>query len=498
MKLTSIDGCYPKISDKSSYINRAVSQCAILTKSELFSNIATLIFDYGFDNASITERKAAMILAAEHGVKITDEAKIKLQAKLKATVIDPHKGGYYQAVKLLTPLTDEEYQLAIEWLAEDKIRKDDIKYIFPELYHYLLPLSINSLDAKSQWITEYFNVYRQSKIKNSYLKEISEYISEKNSNPVSFQCWIDDFKTVKTILHNRNDIDVIYWIDGLGIDWIPLIRYIVNKYSKENIYLNEIHIGVAELPTSTSNNKEKLLSLLPVGSQLPKIGDLDSFAHSSKNYPQYIIDEIRILEKSICKVLNEYNGKKIAFVSDHGLTYLSQYRPGLKLAGIKSDHEGRFAIMTSDNFSKDNNYVILEDGKTVCSLSHQSLTDKVSAGHGAHGGCTPEEILVPVIIVSSQKNANTFSVKIEADEIDGTNPVLRFIIKGINSIDIPTLNYNGVTYQLFNIGGDRYESERLTLVETATKAIVCINDTAVNSFNIKVSTGATEDDLFDF
>lgn len=464
--------------------------------SELFSNIATLIFDEVNKDAYLKERRQAMIMAAEKSVKITDFATDKLRAKLSAIAASPESGGYYLAVKLLTPLTDAELQLCIEWVSRGKIHCDEIKAIFPQLYYYLEPLSLNSLDNSTQWIASYFDGYRRSKLADSLDSTVDEIIADKNANAASFRSWLDNFKTVRTVLYNRKDIDVLYWIDGLGVDWIPFIRNIISKYSKENIYLNEIYIVTADLPTSTSVNKAKLQSLVPEGQQLPKIGDLDSFAHSSKSYPQYIIDEMKIVEDTICNVLDQFNGKKIAFVSDHGITYLSQLVDGLKIGGIKSDHEGRLATYSSP-LVDDNNYIKLDDGQTVCSLTHHSLVDKVNKGHGAHGGCTPEEVLVPVIIVSSQKNATAYSVSIVNDEIDGTMPVVSFIIKGLSSIDIPTLAYNGVTYHLKSKDNNTYESECLNLVDTATKVTVCINEVPLNSFSIKVSTGATENDLFD-
>lgn len=487
---------FKKISNGQGYIYRAVSQCASLSMSELFSNIATLIFDEVNKDAYLKERRQAMIMAAEKSVKITDFATDKLRAKLSAIAASPESGGYYLAVKLLTPLTDAELQLCIEWVSRGKIHCDEIKAIFPQLYYYLEPLSLNSLDNSTQWIASYFDGYRRSKLADSLDSTVDEIIADKNANAASFRSWLDNFKTVRTVLYNRKDIDVLYWIDGLGVDWIPFIRNIISKYSKENIYLNEIYIVTADLPTSTSVNKAKLQSLVPEGQQLPKIGDLDSFAHSSKSYPQYIIDEMKIVEDTICNVLDQFNGKKIAFVSDHGITYLSQLVDGLKIGGIKSDHEGRLATYSSP-LVDDNNYIKLDDGQTVCSLTHHSLVDKVNKGHGAHGGCTPEEVLVPVIIVSSQKNATAYSVSIVNDEIDGTMPVVSFIIKGLSSIDIPTLAYNGVTYHLKSKDNNTYESECLNLVDTATKVTVCINEVPLNSFSIKVSTGATENDLFD-
>lgn len=487
---------FRKISKGEGYVNRAITQCVNLSKSELFSNLATLIFEEQNKDDFIIERKAVMKLAAEKGVNITNEARNKLKAKLSAISVSPEQGGYYLAVKLLTPLTEVEQQLAIEWIAKRNIRPDEIKDVFPGLYHYLEPMAINSTESENLWINEYFDAYRMSKIADFLHPKVSEIIATQNANPTTFQTWVDNFKTVKTILHNRKDIDIIYWIDGLGVDWLPFIRNIIAQYKKEHVYLNEIYVAAADIPTTTAVNKPRLQSLLPDGVSLPKIGDLDTFSHAHKTYPKYIIDEMKIVEQSIRKVLEDYNGKKIAFVSDHGLTYLSQYEDGMKLAGLKSDHEGRKATITSGSFPNDSKYIILEDGG-VCSLTHHSLTDKVDRGHGAHGGCTPEEVLVPIIIVSSQKIANTYSAKIENDKIDGTKPIVRFIIKGLSSIDVPTLDYNGVSYTLKNVGNNVYESERLNLVGTASKVSVRINGEIINSFSIKVSTGATEDDLFD-
>lgn len=77
--------------------------------------------------------------------------------------------------------------------------------------------------------------------------------------------------------------------------------------------------------------------------------------------------------------------------------------------------------------------------------------------------------------------------------------MVKLIIRGLSSIDVPSVDYNGMAYNLNMIGENKYESEKLCLVDTATKVTVRINDKPINTFNIKVSTGASEeDDLFDF
>lgn len=487
---------FRKTANSNSYVVKALKTCTALSTSELFSNISTLIFDEVNRDQYISERRQALEIAKDQHVNITELARTKIKAKLKAIAVSPEQGGIYAALKLLTPLTEEELQLAIDWIGQGKIKPEDIKYVYPNLYHYLSPLEVGSLNADNKWITNYIDLYRHSKVANFISPQLSQMLAQKNANPVSFQAWKDEFKTVRTILHNRSDIDVIYWIDGLGIDWIPFIRYIVSEYEKENVYLNEIHIAVADLPTTTSVNKAKIKSLLADGVDLTKSGDLDSFAHKAKSYPQYIIDEMKIVEDAVRKVMDEYNGKKIAFVSDHGLTYLAQLEDGMKLAGVKSEHEGRFAI-AKDAISPDNNYILLEDGKTLVSLNHRSLTEKVDKGHGAHGGATPEEVLVPILILSSHKNSNTYSMTLVSDEIDGTNPIVRLTIKGLSSIDVPSIEYNGLTYLLNSTGNDTFESERINLVDTETKVTVIINHKTIQTFSIKVSTGVKEDDLFD-
>lgn len=487
---------FRKISNGQGYVAYALNQCTSLSTSELFSNIATAIFDTTMSQSTIEERRKAMIFAATVNVKLTELAERRIEAKLKAIAANPEQ-GIYTALRLLTPLSESERRLMIEWVGQGRLKPSDVQRIFSDLYHYIKPLNLSLLGEHNDWLNTYFDAYRASKLGNKINDTVSSLMKIYNANPSTFNGWRDNFKTIRTILHNRQDIDVFYWIDGLGVDWIPFITQIISEHSKENVYLNEVYIATASIPTTTSKNKPVLQTLLPEGKPLPKIGDLDSFAHQHKSYPQYIIEEMAIVREAIHTVLDQYNGKKIAFISDHGVSYLSQHEKGMKLAGITSDHEGRLAHIAHKLVS-DDKYIILDDEQTVCSLTHASLTDKVNQGHGAHGGCTPEEVLVPIIIVSSQKTASNYSAQIVNDEIDGTNPVVEFVIKGLNSIDSPMVEYNGVLYALNNIGNDTFRSERLNLVDTASKVIIKIGDAFKVAFNIHVSTGAVEDDPFAF
>lgn len=483
---------YRKICGGRGYVCEALSKSPRLSTTDLFSTIATYIFDTSLTDDNIHERRAALKEASRHGVRITEAAERMVYAKLSAMACgDPETR--YTAIRLMTSFTDSDRRLAVEMLGKGILSRADLEKIYPDLYHYLAPLGVQ-LPQSQQWMEQYFECYRAAKIAQD-VSLTEPLLAEKNADQASFQHWADEVKTVRTCLHNRRDIDKYYWIDGLGVDWVPFIADVVSRHEMEGVYLNEVYIARAALPTTTSANRPKLEQLLDSDGRLEKIGDLDTFAHQHKPYPQYIVDEMRIVEEAIHKVLTQYNGKKIAFVSDHGITYLAQYGSGLNLAGVESDHEGRVAVSAAGQPVADSKYCILDDGRTLCALTHDSLTAKTPKGHGAHGGATPEEVLVPVIIVSSQPNASSYSADLLTYEIDGTRPTAKFIIKGLNSVDVPMVEYNNITYRLLLEGGDTFVSERLNLVDTATRLTLRIGSFS-KSFPIKISTGAQEDDLF--
>ena len=480
-------------SGERSYLIRVLENVTSLSTSDLFSQIATHIFDEPLDEASIGQRLSLLKEAKRQHVQIKSLAEQKVKAKLSAMAADPERGPLF-AMKYMSPLTLSEQCLMVEWVGQGKIEKNDIKNLFPELYAYLLPSSIKTGKGNG-WTNEYFQEYCLSKVGNQETGSLAKKLKELNGSQVSFETWRDGFKTVKTLMHNRQDIDIYYWIDGLGVDWIPFMTQVIDKHKADGVFLNEIYVAASELPTVTSVNKTKLDEL--ANGKLEKIGDVDKFAHTQKTYPAYLVEEFRIVEDAISKVLSLYNGKKIAFVSDHGISYMAQFGAGLNLAGVETDHAGRCGHWLKGSAQTDNNYIVLDDGQTLCSLNNNSLSAKTPMGQGAHGGATPEEVLVPIIIVSNQKNANAYSAKLQSSEIVASSPVVRYTIKGLSSIDTPFVTYNDVDYALHNIGGDVYESERLNLVNTSTRIILHIGDFKQTD-NLSINTGAQEDDLFGF
>lgn len=456
--------------------------------------IETMAGDVSENIADMDIRRYCLKYAAQQNVLLSEAAE-SMVAKLLNSL--PEKMGYTSALKYFTGITRKEKEIALQWLGSGKIQVDELKNFYPDLYYYAAE-GIGISAGVPDWVNIYIEEYKRAKLSNRYSDEIRNTIQSINETESKFDLWYNSFSNVYTLLKDRGDIEVLYWIDGLGIDWIPLVKKIVAEHKEQKIFLNEVKIAKAKLPTKTDVNKAELQRLLPEGQTLEKFGDLDALAHRTDNIcPFTTIKEIELLRKSIENILQLYIGKKIAIVSDHGLTYLSQLASGKNMPGVDSDHHGRIAIRNKPSGDADSSYFRLEDGKTLCALKHDSLCSKVPVNQGAHGGCTPEEVLVPIFIISSAPAPTNWSANLLTYEINGSNPRAQIDIKNLPSTEVPHVKYNGRVYHLHHLGNDVYETEDLILDINCQKLVLSIGDVELD-MKIKISTGVQEEDLFDF
>lgn len=439
-------------------------------------------------------RKYCLTYAAQKNVQLSNAAENMIAKSLQSL---PAKIGYAGSLRYFTGITHKEKEFAVSWLGQNLITPNDIATFFPDLYTYMSE-GIGVVTGVPDWVNSYIEQYKKAKISNRYTTDIEQFINKLNGSESSFDMWYNSFCSTYTLLQNRGDIEVFYWIDGLGVDWIPLIKSIIAERKDQQIFLNEIRIARALLPTKTDINKKDLQRLLPQGVQLEKSGDLDALAHRSDNIsPFTIIKEIDVVRRSIEEILHKYIGKKIAIISDHGITYLSQLVNGKNMVGVDSDHHGRIAIRKRTDSAADNSYFRLEDNKTLCALKHESLCGKVPSGQGVHGGCTPEEVLVPIFIISNTLVASNVSFHLITNEVSGVNPRIQFDIKNMPSIDTPFVLYNGIKYRVRHVSDDRYETEDITLDGNITNFTFLLGE-FTHPFNVKVTTGIQEEDLFAF
>jgi len=470
------------------YLCHVINSLEGFTDKDLFTAIALNIASEV--SCEVEERRCCLNAAALHNVVLPQQIEHLLLSRLNTIA---EQKGYEIAIKYFSSLTKVEKRLAIDWLGKGLITKNQIKIFFPDLFEYLNDLQV-VLSSEVGWIGDYIDKYKIAKIKGQYSEDVNNLIKRYNADSQSFFRWYNSFKTTYTQLVSRTDIDVFFWIDGLGIDWIPLISALIQNKAHEGIYLNEVSIASALLPTVTSINKANLQQL----GELEKEGDLDGFAHKNHDfYIDNIIEEINIVTNSINEILQKYGGKKIAIISDHGMTYLSQYVNGLNLAGVESDHYGRLAISSHSKIVSDNNYLILDDGKTLVSLRHNSLCKKVPSGQGAHGGCTPEEVLVPIFIISPDKGNMHWDASMKDIHVSAQEARAHLLIEGFYAKETAYVEYNGNTYNISHISGKEYITAKLDLVDSVKQLKLHIGSNSKILF-FDFTLGVKEDDLFSF
>ncbi|MBQ8703685.1 MAG: BREX-4 system phosphatase PglZ [Bacteroidales bacterium] len=470
------------------YICRVLATMDDYATPRFLEQIALQIFtleDEAYDY--IEERKSGMEEALRRGVVLSPTAQSILAERLQKVA---ERDGVATALRFFTHATDVEKRLVIEWYNNGHIVQTNLKLLYPDLYYYL---ANTQLSSEVTWVTQYFEEYKYAKLAGVYSKEMGELISSVNESESSFHDWYDRFSTVKTVMSGRTDINVFFWIDGLGLDWVPLIQQVVKERENDGYYLNEVLVARAKLPTRTKNNKEDLQQL--GGVLLEKIGDLDSLAHTVREYPQYIIDDIAAVRKAINTVLDAHPKQKIAIVSDHGMTYLSQMVDGRNLKGIDSDHYGRCAGCKK-GIVADEYYLRINEGKELVALRHNSLSRKVAEGTGAHGGATPEETLVPIIVISDKKESRRWTARQITTSLNASNPIFEVAFVGLQPNETPSLLYNRENYKLRKEEAN-YRSERLEL-DPDVKQVTVIVGLHSETFDVELQMAVKENDIMDF
>ena len=136
------------------------------------------------------------------------------------------------------------------------------------------------------------------------------------------------------------------------------------------------------------------------------------------------------MRDAVEKIMQNHIGEncRIAIVSDHGLSYLSRKVESLKTEKT-AEHEGRYLV--SDNtphHDTDFVYHINEsDGRQYkVALRHTSLGNKPT--HEVHGGCTPEEVLVPFIVLAPSTEMHNYTIGIKKNKIPLSNPLVEIFV----------------------------------------------------------------------
>lgn len=488
------------------YVTKCVENVVtLMDEYHLISMIATLIlYDTSVkDKPKLAEERRKVIIDNRQVFvnRITADDKEWLFSRIKETF--QRQKDLQFAVDLCTGVFDFEKVLLMGWAIHNPNNTKLINAInesYPEYAAYLNSNKPTHFKPENQWAIEYFEAYKNAKMKDKLTDEIVGFIKNKNASAASFYQWFFDFDSSHSVLAEIQAKlvyrpDKIFWVDGLGAEFLSYILYLIENENSDMKVIRS-QITRSNIPSSTNHNRFE-------GECVRKFSELDELGHNHQGYKylETLRDELTVIKKIIHEILDSCKMQKctVVIVSDHGLSCLSRKAISKKYDG-KFEHEGRY-IKTTESAMTDTDYLVhtndLDNQTYKIALTHSSLS-KVPT-HQVHGGCTPEEVLVPFILLSN-KNITT-SIKsniiLPQDDIMLSNPTINLTI--IPQPQNVQLVYEGTIYDM-----DRMGTSWTIVLQGATEGKHKIEvqpkgqESTVLEINIiGVNNNSSIDDMFD-
>ncbi len=294
-----------------------------------------------------------------------------------------------------------------EWLRTEReavFQSNRLKEIYPELLAYLRD------DYQDERLKAYFDKYKKYKLSNTLPENDDLYFEGIDT---------DEYDYRYPVINNEiDDNSIILWIDALGAEWLPLLNWKIRKSCMGKV--SRVCVAQSQLPSETRFNDQWNQMSLPY----QKLDKLDKLAHKGviddKDYYACVEEQIQFICKivdKINKLLEKYNC--VILTGDHGTSRLAarffhktSSVPAPSNASVGS--HGRFCKLNKEpeyNSSMQRLVKLGDDFYLVFSNYYHYPHSGFAAGaeddipiYGEiHGGATPEEMLVPVIAIKSNK-----------------------------------------------------------------------------------------------
>lgn len=467
---------------------------------ELASKVAERIFYFSepsTQNKYAAERELLIKRSAPIFNEFTDESTKKY---IKTCISEIDQNNTQLAIALTTGVFDFEKVLVTAWYVDKENTELSLERAaekYPDLGMYLSEMK-PSEKRKDNWHLDYLSAYRDAKLSDEISAQVASCITEKNMDGDAFYDWYHSFNETHDLLHkhrNSSDLrpDKVYWIDSLGAEFLPYLLSIFED-SSHGYRVVYSEITRCTIPSATAQNRFD---------DVVKFEDLDKIAHDASGYKKNttLVKELKVLASKMWEIItsNAHGEHTIAIVSDHGLSCLSRLAESKKY-DAKVEHDGRYIKVPADGkLYNDADYVVHineNDGERYkVALTHSSLGRRPV--HEVHGGCTPEEVLVPYIIITNKRQSLTlYKYDVITKEIEISEPVIT-----VNVMPQPSRVRLTIDDQEYNMtrSGNKWSARVERLEEGEYKAEFTIPGGTSHSETIKVNgTGFGGNDFLDF
>lgn len=280
-----------------------------------------------------------------------------------------------------------------------------LRQIYPELFFYL----DHTIHQKDVDIKGYMSRYKAHKLENTLPEDDDVYFA-------GFQT--DEYDNRYSILADNVDSDtVILWIDALGVEWLPLLNWSITENCDGTI--SSISVGQAALPTETCFND----LWNSMDTPYRKLDKLDKLAHKGViDEPDYYacIEEQLSFVAGVHKQINDLLKKhhRVIVTGDHGTSRLAarffHVKDGFSAPNnatvcshgryCKVAESVGYTITNTRMFKRADGmqYIVYTNYDHFKQSGFAAGEDDDNAIYGeVHGGATPEEMLVPIIVINS-------------------------------------------------------------------------------------------------
>lgn len=297
-----------------------------------------------------------------------------------------------------------------QWMRKDAEQvngSQKLKETFPALSAYLS----HDLAALKGDIGAYMSRYKAHKLENSLPGDEELYFSGVD---------ISALESRYSVLSEYEDDDtIILWVDALGIEWLPLLHWSIKNNCDGRIIA--VEVVQATLPTETCFNDQ--WNSIPIAYK--KLDKLDKLAHKGVvDEPDYYacieeqMDFVAGISSHISSLLADNH--RVVITGDHGTSRLAA-RYFHRREGIDAPQDavvyshGRYCKLPLNmtislpnieitKGTQGERYAVFRNYDHFKQSGFAAGSDDENAIYGeVHGGATPEEMLVPVIVIESNK-----------------------------------------------------------------------------------------------
>ena len=391
------------------------------------------------------------------------------------------------ALYYLSDLTKMEKEKAIKLIGTYQADYDDetllgvLKSNFLDFYNYVSPFYFGN-----DLLDYYFSQYTMQKLRNVIYPEFEKIVNTEAEE--------QHFVELPTRAEIVSDADkhnsILYFVDALGVEFL---NYILQKCAAKGLFA-EAKVGKCNLPSITSANKEFVDVFKACDAEIVDfIKKIDKDKHEAigdynfekSEYPIHLIDELAEIDKvvaNICTRLSSNKYDQAYIISDHGASRLAVIKKSVLPIESKrtGTHGGR--VCEDNELTKKLSHAIHEGG--LCILAGYDRFDgsRPSAVE-THGGATLEEVVVPVIRVTTDNIVWEFKVMNDGHKVIfsyKTQPVL--VIWSKNELNNLSVKVNGKMY----VGKQDVDKKTFRFeLDKPEKACDCSADIYVSSNCVK-------------